>query len=245
MIFFYRLFQLFIAVPVLVVVTVITALSMIIGTALGNAHFWGYYPGHLWGKFFCWFLMLPVEVRGRENVDPHTSYVFVANHQGAFDIFLVYGYLGHHFKWMMKKSLRENLFIGKACEAAGHIFVDKSGPRKIAETISQARKVLKNGTSLVVFPEGRRTDTGKMGVFKKGAFSLADELQLPVVPMTIDGSFHVLPRSQGFNFVTWHRLVLTIHKPILPTGEGQEDVKDILQQAREAINSALPAAQQD
>lgn len=245
MIVLYRLYQFFIALPVLLLATIITALITIVGTAIGNAHFWGYYPGHLWARFFCWLLLLPVKVKGEENVDHKTSYVFVANHQGAFDIFLVYGYLGRNFKWMMKQSLRNNVFIGKACEAAGHIFVDKSGPRKIAETIGQARNTLKDGTSLVVFPEGSRTYTGKMGAFKKGAFTLADELQLPIVPLTIDGSFDVLPRTKGFNFVSWHKLVLTIHKPILPTGEGQEDVKTILKQAREAINSALPAGRQD
>lgn len=72
---------------------------------------------------------------------------------------------------MMKKSLRKMPFVGKACEAAGHIFVDKSGPKKVKETIEHARNVLQNGTSLVVFPEGARTFTGHMGYFKKGASS--------------------------------------------------------------------------
>lgn len=84
-------------------------------------------------------------------------------------------------------------FVGKACEAAGHIFVDKSGPKKVIETIEHARHVLQDGTSLVVFPEGARTFTGHMGYFKKGAFQLADDLQLPVVPLTIIGSFNILP----------------------------------------------------
>lgn len=243
--FFYCLYQFCIAAPLLILATILTAIATVVGTSIGNAHFWGYYPGHLWSKFFCWILLLPVEVRGLENIDQKTSYVFVANHQGSFDIFLIYGYLGRNFKWMMKRSLRRMLLVGKACEAAGHIFVDNSGPRKIVQTIRQARETLKHGTSLVVFPEGRRTETGKMGYFKKGAYILADELQLPIVPITIDGSFTVLPRTKGFNFVTWHKLILTVHKPILPTGQGQEDVKTIMQQSREAINSALPVAQKD
>ena len=241
----YCLYQFCIAAPLLIIATIITALVTVIGTAIGNASFWGYYPGRIWSKFFCWILLLPVKVVGEENVDKNTSYVFVANHQGAFDIFLIYGYLGRNFKWMMKKSLRNIPLVGKACESAHHIFVDNSSPRKVAETISQARETLKDGISLTVFPEGRRTETGKMGTFKKGAYLLADELQLPIVPMTIDGSWEVLPRTKGFNFVTWHRLVLTIHKPILPTGEGQEDVKYAMEQSRIAINSALPAEYQD
>ena len=86
-------------------------------------------------------------------------------------------------------------FVGKACQSAGHIFVDKSGPKKIQETIQHAEKVLQGGTSLVVFPEGARSFTGHLGYLKKGAFQLSDELQLPVVPLTIDGSFDILPRT--------------------------------------------------
>ncbi len=85
----------------------------------------------------------------------------------------------------MKKSLRKLPFVGKACESAGHIFVDRSGPKKVLETIRQAKDSLKDGVSLVVFPEGgSRTFTGHMGYFKKGAFQLADDLQLAVVPVT-------------------------------------------------------------
>ena len=104
-------------------------------------------------------------------------------------------------------------FVGKACEAAGHIFVDKSGPKKVIETIEHARHVLQDGTSLVVFPEGARTFTGHMGYFKKGAFQLADDLQLPVVPLTIIGSFNILPRTGGF--ISWHPMTLVVHKPFI------------------------------
>ena len=96
---------------------------------------------------------------------------------------------------------------------------------------------LRDGTSLVVFPEGRRTFTGKMGPFKKGAFQLADELQLPIVPLTIDGSFDVLPRTG--KFIKWHRMTLTMHDPIYPQGIGPEDIKETMEKAYEAIQSNL------
>ena len=227
----YRIYQLCIALPVLLVCTMLTAIVTIIGSWIGNAHFWGYYPGKIWSIIICRVLFIPVIVRGHENVDKKTSYVFVANHQGAFDIFLIYGFLGRNFKWMMKKSLRKIFLVGKACESARHIFVDKSGPKKIQETYAKAREILKEGTSLVVFPEGARSFTGHMGVFKKGAFQLADELQLPVVPVTIDGSFDILPRTKGFGFVKRNKLALTIHHPILPKGKGPENIKETMEEA--------------
>ena len=136
----YRIYQLCIALPVGLVLTVLTALVTIAGCFLGSAHFWGYYPGKLWSWSICRLLLLPVSVKGRENIDHRQSYVFVCNHQGPMDIFLIYGFLGRNFKWMMKKALRRIFLVGYACEKAHHIYVDKSGPKKIQETIDHARK---------------------------------------------------------------------------------------------------------
>lgn len=239
----YKVYQLFIALPIIFVATVLTSLITILGGFI-NAHVFGYYPGRIWSKVVLRVLLLPIHVEGREHLHPRQSYVFVANHQGPVDIFLIYGYLGRNFKWMMKKALRKMPLVGVACEKARHIFVDKSGPKAIKETIDKARATLQNGTSLVVFPEGSRTFTGHMGLFRKGAFQLADDLQLPVVPVTIDGSFDVLTRMAGFNFVHWHPLRLIIHEPIPPVGEGKEDIKHTMEEAYRVIMNSLPERHQ-
>ncbi len=233
----YLLYQLFIAAPILLLLTILTTVSTIVGCAVGNASIWSYVPAMLWSRAFCRLLLLPVRVKGRELLDPKQSYVFVANHQGAFDIFLIFGFLGRNFKWMIKRELRKMPLVGKACEEAGHIFVDKRGPKAIQNTYAQARRVLKGGTSLFVFPEGARTFTGHMGLFRKGAFQLAEEIGLPVVPITINGSFQVLPRTRGFNFVQWHPLTLTIHAPIPTKGHEEKEVRET---AYKTIMRALP-----
>lgn len=236
--FFYYLYMFCIAVPIGIVATILAALVTIAGSFLGDAHFWGYHPGKIWSRVICCLFLIRVKVVGREKTDKRHSYVFVANHQGVFDIFLIYGYLGRNFKWMMKKSLRKIPFVGKACEAAGHIFVDRTSRGGVRETITKAHDTLVDGTSLVVFPEGSRTFTGHMGYFKKGAFQLADELRLPVVPMTIDGSFEILPRFK--KLPRPHKLVLIIHDPIEPQGEGLSDIKRTMQLAYNAIEASLP-----
>ena len=106
MCFLYRLYQLFVALPVLFIATILTCLFTIIGCTIGRATFWGYWPAHIWGRLMCQVMLLPVHVEGREQLDSQQSYVFVANHQGPYDIFLVYGFLNRHFRWMMKKQLR-------------------------------------------------------------------------------------------------------------------------------------------
>lgn len=235
----YRIYQLFIALPLVALATLITCTTVIIGCAIGNGHFWSYWPPRLWAMFICRILLLPVKVEGRENLEKGRSYVFVANHQGSFDIFLIYGFLGRNFKWMIKHQLRKMPFVGKACESAHHIFVDRRGPSKIRETYDKARATLREGMSLVVFPEGARTFTGHMGVFKRGAFMLADDIGLAVVPLTINGSFDVMPRMRDMRWVTWHPLTLTIHKPIEPIGKGNDNIRHLEEKSYETVMSGL------
>lgn len=137
--YLYRAFQLLVSLPVAFISTVATAVTVIIGCTIGNGHFWGYYPGKWWSKLMVRIFLLPVTVEGRENLEPEQSYVFVANHQGAFDIFLIYGYLGRNFKWMMKRELERIPFVGYACRKARFIFVDKRNPGKVRETYGMAR----------------------------------------------------------------------------------------------------------
>ncbi|WP_440331738.1 lysophospholipid acyltransferase family protein [Leyella stercorea] len=237
--YLYRIYQLLIALPLIAIYTLITCLMVTIGCTLGNGHFWGYYPGKWWAQFIIRILLLPVKVEGRENLVKGQSYVFVANHQGAFDIFLIYGFLSRNFKWMMKRQLRQMPFVGKACESAHHIFVDKRGASKIRETYDRARQTLQGGMSLVVFPEGARSFTGHMGVFKRGAFMLADDIELPVVPLTINGSFDIMPRTRDMKWVVWHPLRLTIHKPILPVGKGTDNIKYLEQESYKVVMGGL------
>lgn len=236
MIVLYRIYQFLIAFPLLFVATVLAALSTIVLTSLGIR--WGaYYPAHWWARLFCWLNLVTVSVKGHENVDRNTSYVFVANHQGAFDIFSIYGFLGHDFKWMMKISLRNIPLVGYSCYRAGHIFVDRSSRGAVRATMEQAEKRLKGGASLVVFPEGARTWDGHMRQFKKGAYQLALEFNLPLVPVSIDGAYDVMSRTM--KLPRWGHISLTIHKPVEPPADvaGREAA---MATTADAIRSALP-----
>ena len=232
----YFLYHWFIAFPLFIVYTAITAIVTSIGSILFNVNFWGYWPPHYWAKFACWIFLIRVKVVGRENINKKTSYIFVANHQGAYDIFTIYGFLGHNFKWLMKKSLEKIFLVGAACKNAKHIFVDDSKITGIKDTITQAEDTLKDGMSLVIFPEGSRSWDGKMVPFKRGAFMLAAEFNRPVVPLTIEGSFDRLPRFG--KQVSPGLITLTIHKPILPGPKGF-NTKQLMADCWESIESGL------
>lgn len=137
----------------------------------------------------------------------------------------------------MKKELEKIFMVGYACRKAGHVFVDDSSIHGVKETISEAEKTIKDGMSVVIFPEGSRSWDGKMIPFKRGAFMLAAEFRLPVVPITIDGSFKAMPRTTYTATPT--TITLTIHKPIYP-GERGFNTKELMSQCRDAIESSLP-----
>lgn len=233
----YKIYFITTALPTIVVLTILASLLTIIGTACGSSRVMAYWPAHIWARCFAWLSLVSVSVKGHDNISRDKSYVFVANHQGSYDIFAVYGWLGHNFKWMMKKSLERIPFVGIACKASGHIFVDRSSPAAIRHTMQSAEERLRDGMSLVIFPEGARTFTGRMGKFKKGAFALALEFGLPVVPVTIDGAFDVMPRTA--KMPRPGHITLTIHKPIDPPS-GENDKERVIAASYEAIESALP-----
>lgn len=233
----YRIYQWVIAAPIFIAATFITAVITLAGCAIGRSDFWGYWPAHFWSRLCCALALVRVKVVGRENIDRNTSYVFTANHQGAFDIWSIYGYLNHKFIWMMKKELESIFMVGWACRKAGHVYVDDQNIANIRHTIEEAEQKLKGGRSMVIFPEGSRSWDGKMIPFKRGAFMLAAEFRLPVVPITIDGSFKAMPRFT-YN-IRPTTITLTIHKPIMP-GERGFNTKKLMAECREAIESALP-----
>lgn len=234
---FLFIYQWIIAIPLLCLLTVLTALATIIGSTLGDSNIWGYYPGKYWSRIICSLFFIPVEVTGREHIKADTSYIFVANHQGAFDIFLLYGYLNHNFKWMMKPELRWLPFVGKACQAAGHIYVDNSSPKKVIETLNEAKKRLQNGVSVIIFPEAERTLDEKMHRFKSGAFQLATHLDIPIIPLTIEGPYKIMKRHTYH--VHPHTMKLTIHPAIYLNKESEHPEHDLRDQAYQSIASGL------
>ena len=96
------LYQWIFLAPVFIILTLITAIIVIVFSPVFGNKYWGYYPPKWWSRLTCWLSLCSVKSSGHENLDKDTSYVFVANHQGAFDIFLIYGFLNHNIKWMQK-----------------------------------------------------------------------------------------------------------------------------------------------
>ena len=231
--FFY---QFLIWLPIFLAITILTALITIIGCICGGELIFSHYPGAIWSKLVCIISLCPVKVIGKEKLNRKQSYIFVSNHQGSYDIFLIFGYIGQVIKWVMKQSLRKIPLVGYACERAGFIFVDNSSAQAAAKTIQIAESKLKNGASIAIFPEGSRTCTGKMGKFKKGAYQMALDLKLPVVPVTINGSFNILPIHTYL--IHPHKMELIIHDPIKTDSIQVENVREAALKIKELVDES-------
>lgn len=218
----YLIYVVLIAMPIYAVVTIVLALIMTFGCLLGFGKFFSYYPGLAWSWIGLMLSLCPVTVRGRKHYKRKDGpYVVMANHQGAFDILLLYGFLGIPFKWVMKQSLRQVPFVGKACEVAGFIFVNGNSIQNIRASLSEAKKSLGDGYSIFIFPEGSRTKDGRMASLKKGGFVIADELNIPIIPVSISGSYHVM--KAGAKVPRPRHLYLDIHRPISPADFAHEE----------------------
>jgi 1-acyl-sn-glycerol-3-phosphate acyltransferase len=138
-----------------------------------------------------------VRVKGLEHLDPEHTYVLASNHQSFFDIWTLLASLPLEFRFVAKESLFKWPFVGWHLRRAGHIAIDRGKTKRGLQALLGAVEKLKSGTSILVFPEGTRSLDGAIGPFKKGSMLIALKSGVPVVPITISGSRHCLPKNSA------------------------------------------------
>ena len=229
--FFYQIYKWIIFIPVFAVASIVFSLGAGILAVLISPRV-GSMSGAMWAKTVALFTPMRVKVYGRENIKKGQSYVIVANHQSAYDIFALYGFLDIDFRWIMKKELRHAFFIGPASAKVGHIFIDRSSPKAAYQSIKEAKSKLIGGTSVVIFPEGTRSGCNTLKRFKTGAFKMAEDLDLPILPVTIKDT-HKIYSGGTFN-IHPGKVSLTIN-PCIDTAKYKGDMRALMDVTREAL----------
>lgn len=232
----YNIYTYLIATPLFIINCIVNGSLLALFGIMGDRKYFTYWIPRLWAWFTCFVYLLPVTVKGKELLSKDQTYLFIPNHQGYFDIFLTYAYLGHNFKWMMKDYLRNIPFIGYGCAKSGHVYVGESR-ESITRAILESKENLEQGISMAIFPEGTRSYNGKMGEFKRGAFMLASQLERPIVPITINGSYEVFNRNA--TMISYHPLELIIHEPISVEEQKNKGTKQIMKDVYEIIHEDL------
>ena len=168
--------------------------------------------GRYWGKFICALSGVTVTIEGVENLATDRTFIFAANHQSQFDIFVLQGYLPFNFRWLAKKELFQVPVWGPAMKKAGYIPVDRSHGRQALKSLEEAAKFIAKGASVIIFPEGTRSRDGKLQPFKAGGMVLAIKAGVELVPVAISGTFAILPK--GSLLLHPGRVVIRIGTPI-------------------------------
>ncbi|NDV45791.1 1-acyl-sn-glycerol-3-phosphate acyltransferase [Paludibacter sp. 221] len=234
---FFLVYEFLIVLPIWAVITILAALTTIILSPIFPNSKISYFPGRFWARSICALCFIPVKVYGMEKLDRNQSYIFAINHQSWFDIFTVYGWLPFFFKWIMKTDLRKIPFVGAACQAAGHIFINRESPQEAKKSLEKAKQELQHGISVVIFPEGTRTKNGALGKFKKGGFKIATDIGLPIVPVTLRGCFERMPRNTLL--ISPGSIEMHIHEPIDVSAYSGENLSELMQRTWDTINDAL------
>ncbi len=194
----------------------------------------------LWSKFQLRMYLMPVTVKGVEQIDPNQRYVFAPNHSSYIDIPMILAAVPGFLNFVGKKSLTKVPLWGKIYDAL-YISVDRDSPISSAKAYIASKQSLDAGRSVVIFPEGKISpDSGRTLLpFKDGPFKLAIEKQVPLVPITMPYNHLFLPDVKGKLIIRYHPLEMIIHQPIPTAGMTLKDLETLKQQTFHIINETL------
>ena len=194
--------------------------------------------GHRCARAWSWLILkttgVDVDVTGLERLDPSRSYIFAANHQSIYDIPILFASLPFQLRIIAKASLGRIPFLGWHLQRTGHLLVDRAKPG--AGIVKKMARLVREQHSLIVFPEGTRSTDGSVARFKGGSFLIALEAGLPVVPISIQGSRHVMFR--GRVMVCPGRVTVTVHEPIDTSGVPRDEVREFSARIHDVVASA-------
>lgn len=176
-----------------------------------------------------------IHVTGEENI-PEGNVLFVSNHQGNFDIPVLLGYLPKGKGFVAKIELRKIPILSGWMKKLGCLFLDRKDPRQSLKVIIEGIDLLKKGHTLVVFPEGTRSKGNPMAEFKKGSMKLATKSGVPIVPVTIDGTYRMLEEK---NKIKKANVNVKIHAPIYMNDLTKEEKSDLSNKVYNIIQSGF------
>jgi 1-acyl-sn-glycerol-3-phosphate acyltransferase len=188
--------------------------------------------GGAWSRLLLCLFRVRVRVSGLEHA-PAGPAVYAANHASAFDILIVFGHLPVDFRIVYKKSLSLVPLLGWAIWLGGHIPIDRANAFRARRSLAAAARRIREGTSVVVFPEGTRSPDGTVRRFKRGSFGLALEAGVPIVPVSLVGVKSVVPR--GLTSLRAGAVRVVLHPPVPTAGRAGDDAEVLAEEVRTVV----------
>ena len=188
---------------------------------------------NLWARMLLWLTNTSVEVIGRENVQTGRPHIFMANHQSDFDILIVLAHIPGQFRWIVKKELFKIPVFGTAMRNAGYIEIDRQNHEKALKSLDEAARKIREGKSVVTFPEGTRSKDGTVKPFKQGMFHLAIESGVSIIPISIIGAKEIMPK-RSLN-VKPGKITMVIDRPVDVSAYTKETRGELIERVRSII----------
>lgn len=188
---------------------------------------------NLWARLLLFVSNVRVEVIGKENIFDDRPQIFMANHQGNFDIFILQAHILCQFHWLAKKELFQIPVFGPAMKSAGAIEIDRGNRISAIKNLDRAAQKIREGKSVTTFPEGSRSRDDKIMPFKKGIFYLAIKSGAPIIPISIIGSRSIMPKKALS--VKPGKITMVIGKPIEVKNYSIESRDELIAEVRDTI----------
>jgi len=190
-----------------------------------------------WARFVVSLTKSDVEVRGEENIPQDTAVVLIGNHQSYLDIPVLMGYVNKPIAFIAKSEILKVPVLSKAMKLMQCTFLVRTDMRQSVKAMAEAVETIKKGYSMVIFPEGTRSKGGPVIDFKAGSFKLAYKSGVPILPVTIDGTFRLFEEK---NKVQSGKVIITVHPPVPTANLTKEEQGLIPDKIRSIVLSALP-----
>lgn len=218
--------------------TLIFALLAIIAGLFGPYSSLNTWFMQTWARIILWAAGVRLQVNGKENIEPRTSYIVIANHQSHMDIPITVWTLGLPLRIISKKELFKIPVFGWAMKAIGMLKIDRTNRKQAMETLNKAETVIRtHRLSILAFPEGTRSADGQIHPFKKGPFILAINTGLPILPVSISGTRNVLPKGEIGVTPGWVRVV--IHSPVQTDILTLQDRHQLVREINQTISEGF------
>jgi 1-acyl-sn-glycerol-3-phosphate acyltransferase len=197
---------------------------------------------HLYARLWGWLILrsngVKVQIKGLEHIDHKKPSIYMCNHQGTFDIFALLAHLPMQFRWVAKVGLFRIPVLGWAMSTAGYISLDRTKRKRAYRGMEIAAGKIREGTSVVMFPEGSRSYDGTLQPLMNGGFTLAIRAGIPICPITLDGTWAIMPRTTLRIKKGTVRII--IERPIETAGLTMQDRKRLMQEVEQKIRANLP-----
>ncbi len=180
----------------------------------------------IWARSILGVSGIKVTINGLDNLIADRPVIYMVNHQSNFDIPVLLGRLPVQFRWLAKAELFRIPILGQGMRGSGYISIDRSNRKSAMQSLYRAADTIRDGTSVLIFPEGTRSPDGNLLPFKKGGFVLTVDAGVPVTPMTIHGTWSIMPKNQLF--IRPQPVTLTILPPVDTSAFNRKTKDDLM-----------------